>query len=66
MNDWTKFKWSNYNAKGKKFHIKHIMANPHECDECGDLYNKVDLISSLPKHLICRNCIDEYYLYNND
>ena len=34
--------------------------NPYGCDDCGDIYNKVDLINYDNEH-ICRNCIDEYH-----
>ena len=55
------FDWSKYNIKCAKEQRDHIMENPYECDECGDIYNKGDLVNSYPKHLICRNCIDEYH-----
>ena len=54
------FDWSKYSKKCAKQREDHIMENPYECDECGEIYNKGDLFNNFPKHLICRNCIDEY------
>ena len=54
------FDWAKYsNPSDLK---DHIMANPYPCDDCGDTYNKDDLINHFrTRHKICRNCIDEYH-----
>lgn len=42
---------------------KHILADPYPCDDCGDTYNKNDLINHFRQgYKICRNCINEYFL----
>ena len=56
------FDWSKLNIKPEKESKDHIMKNPHPCDDCGDIYNKDDLINHFrTRHKICRNCIDEYH-----
>ena len=55
------FNWEDYNPKLHKELADHINENPYECDDCGDTYNKDDLINHFrTRHKICRNCIDEY------
>ena len=55
------FDWSKYNTKPTEEHRKHILADPYPCDDCGDTYNKGDLINHFgTRHKICRNCIQEY------
>ena len=56
----NKFDWNRYCPEMREYFRDHIEKNPYDCDECGDRYNKGDLYKTFPKHLICRNCIDEY------
>ena len=54
------FDWSKHGATAQGC-ADHILANPYACDDCGDTYNKDDLIKHFrTRHLICRNCIDYY------
>ncbi len=56
------FDWSKYSPENRKIFRKHIMSDPYPCDDCGDIYNKGDLINHFGSgHKICRNCIDEYH-----
>ena len=50
------FDWSQYNKRSTQEAIKHIMGNPFNCADCGDTYNKDDLIKHFgTKYLICKN-----------
>mgnify|MGYP003139197410 CR=1 FL=1 len=55
------FEWGNVNIKDRKWMVEYIMENPYQCDDCGDTYNKNDLIKYGNEH-ICPNCIDELWL----
>ena len=55
------FDWSKHGATAQD-RADHVNANPYDCDDCCDTYNKDDLIKHFrTNHLICRNCIDEYH-----
>jgi hypothetical protein len=57
------FKWSELSELAKKEAREHILSNPYPCDDCGDTYNKDDLIDHFRQgYKICKNCIDEYIL----
>ena len=64
------FEWSEYKEHHHKRLSERIMADPYGCDECGDIYNKKDLIKLkkdtcikndtrilLEIAFICRNCV---------
>jgi len=50
------FEWSEYKKHHHERLRKHIMADPYQCDECGDTYNKKDLFK-LNRDFLCRNCL---------
>ncbi len=50
------FEWSEYKEHHHKRMRKHIMADPYQCDECGDTYNKDDLFIMKSKRF-CKNCL---------
>ena len=50
------FDWSNYKKKTHKRLQEHIMKDPYACDECGDTYNRNDLIK-LQTTRVCKNCL---------
>ena len=55
------FDWSKLNEKPARECREHIRANPYPCDDCGNIYNKDDLIDHFGSgYKICRNCIDDY------
>ena len=64
------FEWADYKEHTHKRYRDHIMANPYQCDECGDTYNKADLYKLNRGDLIknntrilfksariCKNCL---------
>ena len=54
--------WSDCSKKVIKERRDYIMENPYPCDDCGDTYNKNDLINHFRQgYKICKNCIDEYF-----
>ena len=56
------FDWSKLSEKEAKDSYDYLLANPYDCDDCGDLYNKDDLIRHFDTgHRVCRNCIDLYH-----
>ena len=50
------FEWSNYKKHLHKGMWKHIMKDPYGCDECGDTYNRNDLIK-IQADRVCKNCL---------
>ena len=50
------FEWSNYKIKNHDRMRKHIRKDPYGCDECGDTYNRDDLIK-IQATRVCRNCV---------
>ena len=51
------FEWSKYSKESQESIGKYINENPYECDECGDTYNKNDLIKFGISY-VCKNCTD--------
>ena len=42
---------------------EYIYLDPKGCDDCGDIYNKADLINHFGHgYLVCRKCIDDYHV----
>ena len=59
------FDWSELSKEVSDEARKHIMADPHSCDDCGDTYNRGDLLMHFgDSFLVCKNCIELYgHLY---
>ena len=56
--DWSKIPKGEYADQLRR----DILKKPYPCDDCGDTYNKDNLIKHFgTKHLICKNCIDDYH-----
>ena len=55
------FDWSKLSEKAKNETYNYIMADPCDCDDCGDTYNRGDLLNHFgDKFLVCKNCINAY------
>ena len=55
------FKWDDWTKEGQEYFRQHINKDPYGCGDCGDVYNKDDLIRHFDTgHRVCRNCIDLY------
>ena len=55
------FDWSKFSPEVAEQHHKHIMEDPHNCDDCGDTYNRNDLLKQFGDNfLVCKNCVELY------
>ena len=55
------FDWSKLSKEVKDEARIHIMADPCDCNDCGDVYNRGDLLNHFgDSFLVCKNCIELY------
>ena len=57
------FEWTELSQKAADEARQHIMADPCNCNDCGDTYNRGDLLNHFgDSFLVCKNCIELYSL----
>ena len=55
------FDWSKLSKQAADEAYKHIMDDPYPCDDCGDTYNRGDLLNHFrDKFIVCKRCIESY------
>ena len=59
--NYLSFDWSKLSKKAKDEARIHIMADPCDCSDCGDVYNRGDLLNHFgDSFLVCKNCVELY------
>ena len=61
QDNYLKFNWSELSKEDADEARKHIMADPCDCNDCGDICNRGDLLNHFgDSFLVCKKCIELY------